>query len=294
MLSKIVAKPNPFPGQNRLIFTLMDLPDYSEFTQEMATFFVENWMSSVSTQMLKVMSNWAEASPDDKADYIGYLRSALIYGDHVIDAPEKGYTNPLGAFAETMLRYLRKQFENELIIFEPQTPRPPGQGDVDLIEISGSLGKYDTLRVTLWEVKGSDKQASSHNSKIYSQLTDYPNRLYTIANELAERYSGSDPQFKRFLRDMGTLARKKSPQIHYGAFVAYDSKIAQKVEIVPGLHKRPPGHPSIQGVICHHAFIFLVPDFEKRRCEVWRYLNLSVKTSDDISSGATNGSATSS
>ena len=121
--------------------------------------------------MLNVWKNWDSASEEDRLDYRSYLDVALFSSGKMIDDPQNGYTGPIATFAETMLRWLRQNFAPAQLLVEPAAPQPPGDGKIDLVEVTGFPGDYSSMKVTLWEVKGSDGQvAKSHNAKIYRQL----------------------------------------------------------------------------------------------------------------------------
>ncbi len=265
---------------NKTVYSLANSCNETLFVHETAKYFVKSWMASVLPKMKKVWEQWDTASDDDRVDYLGYLREALLNSDNeMLDFPDKGYTGPISTYSETMLRWLREEFGEPQLIVEPPVPRPPGQGNVDLIEITGVLENTSSFKVTMWEVKSSDNQvAASHNTKIYKQLRAYPNRLMTFANEMSYRFDGA-PALKRFLRDMGSLARKRDPKVHYGVFIAYDPNVDQKNSIVPNLHCYPsnPPHPFTSGQKCHHLGLLLLPDFRSKRAEVWRSLHLKVK-----------------
>jgi len=153
---------------------------------------------------LAVLENWNGSSEEDRRDYLSYLDDALFSGGKLVDDPERGYNGPIATFAETMLRWLRKSFAPSQLLVEPAAPQPPSEGKIDLVEVTGFPGNYSSMTVVLWEVKASDKQAGSHNPKVYEQLNDYPRRFFPIANCMAESYSGGDMALKRFLRDMAS------------------------------------------------------------------------------------------
>lgn len=259
---------------NRTEYTLLPLPSGTvNFTQDAAAFFVQSWMSSALSQMLHVWQNWSSTSPQDKQEYISYLDVALLSEGKLIDEPTNGYTNPMATFSETMLRWLRQNFAPKQLLVEPAVPQPPGDGKIDLVEVTGLPGDYSSMAVTLWEVKSSDGEASEHNSKIYRQLCDYPRRFYHIANHMATTYTGTDSNLKLFLRDMAKLVRNHSPQAHYGVFITYHVNVTQKVNIVPNLHKYPTDYfsPSRN---THTLAILLIPNFKKLRLDIWRSLHL--------------------
>ena len=203
-------------------FTLTSaLGNTESFVQDIATYFVQTWMESQLPHMMKVWQNWSNASSDEKQEYFLYLRDALlsdIKEDDTVrgytnpevltdfrlkDNPEvsEGHTKPLGTFTETMLRWLRASFTPQQLLIEPVVPKPSGSGYIDFIEITGKPNDYSSMSVTLWEIKGSDQQASAHNTKICKQLDDYPIRFYAIANYICTSYTGNNPAFKKFLRD---------------------------------------------------------------------------------------------
>lgn len=260
----------------RTEYTLLDLSvGRSDFVQASAAFFVQNWMSSALPRMLDAWKNWDRCSEEDKTDYRSYLDVALFSNGHVRDDPSDGYTSPMATFAETMLRWLRRNFAPTPLLMEPIAPQPPGDGKIDLVEITGFPKDYASMKVTLWEVKSSDGQAAeSHNSKIYKQLDDYPRRFFPIANCMAENYAGEDIALKRFLRDMARLVRNRCAQTQYGVLVAYDPRIAQRSPLVPALHQHPPGYHLSSRSECHTLAILLIPDFRCLRLDVWRSLHL--------------------
>jgi hypothetical protein len=266
--------------QYRTEYSQIELDTRTAFCEATAEFFVKKWMASQVTQMLKVWKNWETANVDDKEDYISFLRKALFYDvDQVRDDPENGYTNPQGAFSETMLRWIIETTVDDNLHIEPIVPRPPGQGDIDLVEIRGSESNAGSLRILLWEIKASDNQAAGHNNKVYKQISDYPTRFFSITNELSERFAYGDkpPAFKAFLQRAARLARKGDARIQYGGFVTFDSKVTQKVSVLPNIHQYPRNLPRGNGrEKCHHVSTLLLPNFRDLRMEIWRHLNLEI------------------
>ncbi|HEU0145138.1 MAG TPA: hypothetical protein VFQ47_10165 [Nitrososphaera sp.] len=275
LLSSTSVSGLPF---NKTEYSIVKLARTSDqFAREAATFFVQSWMSSALPQMMTVLNSWATSSEEDKKDYLSYLNVALFTGGKLVDEPSdptNKATLPIAAFTETMLRWLRQSFAPPQLLVEPPVPQPPGDGKVDLVEITGFTGDYSSMRVTMWEAKGSDGEASYHNSKIYRQLDDYPKRFYAIANHIASSYRGTDVALKRFLRDMARMARNRDSQIHYGVFVTYDSNVPQVVSIAPNLHAHPEGYSKSGSSDCHHLAVLMIPDFKKMRLDVWRFLHL--------------------
>jgi len=120
-----------------------------EFVQATATFFVQSWMSSVLPRMLHVWQHWSSAPEEDRRDYISYLDPALLSGGSLRDDPVAHYTKPIAAFSETMLRWLRQSFDPAPLLIEPPVPCPPGDGMVDMVEVTGFPGNYASIVVTL-------------------------------------------------------------------------------------------------------------------------------------------------
>ena len=259
---------------HRVEYTLLSLPDTREhFVRAAAEFFVQSWMSSALPKMLGVWQCWETALQEDRQDYQRYL-DHLFSGGILVDDPRKGVgrTEAMATFSETMLRWLRKQ--HSPLHVEPEVPRSPEYGEIDLIEITGTHGDYASMQLTMWEVKSSDTQASGHNDKIYKQLKKYPRRFYAMANSIATRYKDdSDYAFKHFLQNMSRMVMNRQPQVHYGVFITYDAAILQEEALVPNLHKYPVGHP-ISGECCHQLALFLVPNFRQLRLDVWQCLHL--------------------
>ncbi|MBV9707040.1 MAG: hypothetical protein JO125_06505, partial [Chloroflexi bacterium] len=230
----------------RTEYTLLSLPDVREhFVQAAAEFFIQSWMSSALPEMRDLWQAWEDASQEDKLDYRLHFDHLFSRGV-LIDNPMKGegYTGPMATFSETMLRWLRQNCGSTQLLLEPPAPLPPEDGKIDLIEITGILDDYASMKLTMWEVKSSESQASDHNSKIYCQLRDYPSRFYRMANSLATRYKDArNPDFQLFLRNMSGMVRRRQPQIHYGVFITYDTQVVQKKTLVPSLHKHPKDHP---------------------------------------------------
>lgn len=278
---------------SRTNYTLLPLPNIrATFVSDAAAFFVQSWMSSVLPQMINVWQNWDDASLEERTDYLSYLSSALLAevreddlekgytspillpGLRLKDDPTRGYANPMGGFAEVMLRWLRQRHAPNQLLVEPAVPQPPGDGKIDFVEITGFSGDYSSMAVTLWEVKSSDGEASIHNPKIYDQLNDYSRRFYTIANHMAEVHKNTaEPELKRFLQNMAKIVRNNHSQAHYGVFVTYDENIAQRVSLVPNLHKYPVGYPA--SAETHTLAVLMIPDFKNVRLEVWLALHLT-------------------
>lgn len=261
---------------NRVDYTMLPLTNGSDaFAQAAAIFFVQNWMTSALPRMLTVWQNWQDSSEEEKNDYLSYLNTAFFSKDGLlIDEPEKGYTGPIAAFTETLLRWLRQSFGSSCLLVEPPTCQPPGDGKIDFVEITGCPGDYASFSVTLWEVKSSDHQAHKQNSKIYSQLDDYPMRFYPIANCMATSYSGQDIAMKRFLRDMAMLARNRHRQVRYGVLIAYDPNVKQNGSLASNLHRHPPGYALTTAASCHSLAVLIIPNFKQLRLDVWRSLHL--------------------
>lgn len=292
---KHLIRPNCISGlpYSRTDYTLLPLPDIrAKFVREAATFFVQSWMSSALPQMIQVWQNWASASLEERTDYLSYLSSAmlaevrdddstngytspiLLPGLRLKDDPANGYTNPMGGFAEIMLRWLRENHAPNQLLVEPAVPQPPGDGKIDFVEVTGFSGDYSSMAVTLWEVKSSDGEASKHNTKVYTQLNDYPRRFYHIANHMATVHENiAEPELKRFLRDMAKIVRNHRSQAHYGVFVTYNQNISQRISLVPNLHKYPLGYSASQET--HTLAVLMIPDFKNMRLEVWRALHLA-------------------
>lgn len=260
---------------NRTNYSILKTTTASEdFVNAAASFFVSKWMASALPRMISVLNSWDTSSTEDKLDYQSYLENVLLSHGKLLDDPQNYATLPVATFTETMLRWLRESFDPSQLLVEPLVPQPPGDGKIDLVEITGFPGDYSSMKVTLWEAKGSDSEASHHNTKIYTQLDDYPRRFYPIANHMASSYSGTDVALKKFLRDMARMARNRQQQVHYGVFVAYDSAIPQAVSITPNLHTHPDGYIKSHGSDCHHLAVFLIPDFKQMRLKVWQSLHL--------------------
>lgn len=275
-------KEQPLGGQpyHYTEYKVLQVPASAQsFAEDIAAFFIRSWMKNAHVDMMQIWQNWATSSEEDKNIFHSYLAPALMTGNDLVDDPSSGVgrTGPIGTFCETMLRAIRADFSGDQILVHPPLPAPPGDGNIDLLEVTGKVSDASSLRVTLWEIKGSDGQAHGHNSKIYEQLRDYPKRLFPIANLMGEYYSGDDPGVKLFLRNMALLARNRSPQVHYGAFIVYDENIPQEGNLVPGLCKVPLNHPTPADNKCHHLAVLLIPDFRKLRFEVWRTLKFVPK-----------------
>lgn len=259
---------------------LIDTPDnLNAFIEHTAIFFIDQWMKLEAKQMHQVRTNWHSCANELKEKYKAYLERSLLSDGILQDSPDQGVTGPVATFAETMLRWLRESFEPEQLLVEPPVPRSPDEGLIDYIEITGLSGKYSSMRVTLWEVKGSDNQISGHNSKIYRQLRDYPRRFFTMANDLgyqaqqmAQQYSEVDLALVQFLRDVGDIVRNKRHQAQYGVFLVYDPNVQQDKNPVPGLHKYPSGSPEPHKT--HFLCTLLIPEFKKIRLSVWQSLCL--------------------
>lgn len=278
---------------SRTNYTLLSLPDIrTTFVSDAAAFFVQSWMSSVLPEMLNIWQNWDDASQEERTDYLSYLSSALLAdvkeddiergytspillpGLRLKDDPANGYTNPMGGFAEVMLRWLRKNHAPNQLLVEPAVSQPPGDGKIDFVEVTGFSGDYASMAVTLWEVKSSDGEASTHNAKVYTQLDDYPRRFYHIANHMATVHENTaEPELKRFLRDMAKIVRNHRSQAHYGVFVTYDQNVSQRGSLVPNLHKYPSGYPASPET--HTLAVLMIPDFKHMRLEIWRALHLT-------------------
>ena len=245
---------------NHVEHRLLPLPDLREnFVQASAEFFIQCWMSSVMPQVLDVWQNWEAASEEEKLDYRSRLDHLFSPASVLIDNPAKGvgYTAPMATFAETMLRWLRSCVGATQLLVDPPEPAPPSEGKIDLIEVTGVHGKYDSMKLTMWEVKSSESQANGQQSKIYSQLEAYPRRFYRVANSLAHRYKDHpDPAFLEFLKNMTGMVRNRQPQVQYGVFIMYDTNVQQKGALLPDLHRYPSGHP-VSGERCHHLALFL-------------------------------------
>ena len=248
-----------------------------DFIQAATRFFLKSWMND---EMHEIWLHWNDVSQEDKEFYRAQWEHLLSNGVLIDDPsmqsppPRSRHTAPIGAFSETMLRWFRENFEPAQLLVEPLKSMPTEDGKIDLIEITGSRGDYASFKVTLWEVKSSDSQISSHNSNVYQQLDDYRLRFLRAAYSLSESYTGDDKAFKRFLSQMGKMAWKKDPSIHYAVFVTYDSNVIQKRNFVPTIHKHPSNHPSTSKDVCHHLVLLLAPDFRSLRLEVWQSLHL--------------------
>lgn len=263
---------------NRVDYEIIQVPNGIEnFIRAAAVFFVSNWMKSKLDDALKIFNAWDNATDEEKTEYRNYFDVALFTDGNLIDDPEKGFTYPMATFSETMLRWLRESYEPSQLMVEPSVPQPPGDGKIDLVEITGNCDDFSSLRVVLWEVKSSDHQVSEHNSKIYNQLSDYPKRFYHIANCMASNYTGTDPVLKKFLRDMAQMAYNRKPQVHYGAFVTYDTNVEQRISVAPKLHKYPSDHPKQSNEKCHNLIALLIPDFRNMRLSLWRALHFQPK-----------------
>ncbi len=270
----VCPTPVPNPNYTRMDYCFQQSPDRVDtFVQAAAQCFVENWMKSALPAILHVWQSWDTSSEEDRSEYLSYLYHLFTKGK-LIDDPKNGYTNPIGTFAETMLRWLKQSFSPTPLLMEPATPEPAGNGDVDFVEIMGVLGDYSSMSVTMWEVKSSDDQVGAQSGKVYRQLHEYPARFSYIANHMATTYAHEniDPELKRFLRDMNRIVRNHRAQAHYGVFMVHDANIVQKVPLVPDLHRYPERYPSSQD--SHSCLVLLVPDFKAMRLKIWHALHL--------------------
>lgn len=259
-------------------YTFSSLEDCkATFIQEATKFFVRSWLDE---EMQNVWLNWDTTPEDERNFYYAHwehLRSnGTLIDDPTTDAPPPGshHTAPIGAFSETMLRWLRASFGPTQQLVEPLKSKETADGKIDFIEVTGIQNDYDSLKVTLWEVKSSDKQISHHNTTVYQQIEDYRLRFLSIAACLSESYEGTDVALRKFLGKMGRMAWDKHHGVHYGVFVTYDSNVRQEVNMTPNLHKYPKGHPSQSKEICHHLALLLIPSFRDIRLEVWKNLYL--------------------
>jgi hypothetical protein len=247
----------------------------SEFAEALAVYFVQNWMNIALPQMLQVWKQWDGATDEEKRDYFAYLESSLLTHGKLLDNPDKGegHTGPIATFGETILRWLRQHFAPTQLLVEPPVPQPAGDGKIDFIEITGFPGDYASMAVRLWEVKATDSQVSYQNSKVYTQLDDYPKRFYYLANHIGARCNTNDVALKKFMRDMAPIVRNHRPQAHYGVFVTYDENITQKISFVPDLHNHPRGCKGSPHT--HTLAMLAIPDFRQVRLSVWRALHLT-------------------
>jgi hypothetical protein len=259
---------------------VIDAPgNLNTFIEHAATFFINKWMELEGPDMHQVRADWDCCTDDLKERYKAYLERGLLAEGVLNDTPDQGHTGPIATFAETMLRWFRESFEPAQLLIEPPVPKPPGEGLIDFIEITGFPGDYSSMRVTLWEIKASDNQISGHNDKIYKQLNDYPRRFFTMANDfghrgkkMVEEQVGADMALVQFLRDVGDIVRNRRHQAQYGVFLVYDSNLQQDNNPVPGLHKHPTNCPEPHNT--HFLCTLLIPEFKQLRLNVWSSLRL--------------------
>lgn len=247
------------------------------FVQEATKFFIQSWLDE---EVQDIWLNWDITPEEEKEFYYAHWEHLRSNGTLIDDPamntsyPGSRHTAPIGAFSETMLRWLQASFGPTQLLVEPRKSKATEDGKIDFIEITGLQNNYSSLKVTLWEVKSSDSQISSHNTNVYQQITDYRLRFLSIAACLSESYEGDDRALKTFLGKMGRRAWEKHQCVHYGVFVTYDSSVKQTNNMTPNLHKYPKGHPAQSKEVCHHLALLLIPDFRDIRLEVWKSLHL--------------------